>query len=664
MKNIQIIHIKELTKEKIYDIYEDILNGDHNEYYQVNDGYFSDNSFWETIKNYCNDLNVESISKLTSKPKEYDYFILVGLNNHSQTNSSYSVDYICMQLFLGFLTQLSFPYKVCFYELAQDTITPQNYYRTSLFLNAWAIKEGVFNAFKYLNASSEISNQAEKYNPKRLALKFTQDTVSENVLPIISLNRTMYHCLDSDYNLNRKISSLNELLSTIENSLKSQRSYYEEYLYQAISKMLDTDVSDEWNNFENRFLRSQPSLITVYIYAMIKSHIDKADFENWSFQSLIEKCFDYSNGLMQLIENSVKHVVEKCEKSHAFFTIRMHHTVGDLDKYLAKSEFSNLKYFLELSVMDCTPPSYDSGILSRYNETLRESGLEPINYLKEIFEYPSIPNSTLETYYSNASNVANHYGLQIFDTIVTSNRGLFIVRSGNTDSSDVYSNDKKVFSTNGAHVYKEISENYGNQHFCGTSYTIVLPLIKVNKENVALNLLLCNTPLEINKELYNTDCIDLVPITLSGRSKEYFINQYVNCIHDKIKGLTNGIVAFNINEASKSRIQLELLCKSVVSVISDPSYDKIKVICLLNIVDEYKLLEAVRLIALFYDKTGHCDFIKNKAIYLSSCNQYDIMFYDNKVSSVLENIEQQRLVKNLPQTFYDHIFAALKDRIS
>lgn len=663
-KIIKLFHVERLNKESIFNAYNNISSFKSYIVKTEKGDLFSDNAFWQGIKDYCNGSN--RLIECESDGHNCELFVLVNLDWFDEKEESdQPLDYVCIQYLLALVSHLKNNYMVCFYSNHKESHASSNYYRLSAFLNLWLSQNKKRHNFRYLDTFSDICNGNDNYNPKRFAYSFLYDTPSETLLPIISLNRRMYRCLDQPYNISRKKQSLNSLLKKIKNITDDDTlsAYYEEYIYQAINKLLyDVKKEQTWIDLESNFLSSSPSLIVVYIYAIIKNHIEYSDFLDLTFQSLVEKSFDYAHGLMQLIENSIKHVIEQTPNSCAFFSIRMHHIVGDLNHYLNDTSFKNLKYFLEISVLDCTPNLENSGIVSKYNETLIKSSLTPIGSLSDIFEYPFGNSSSLTEYYSNAANVANHYGLQIFDTILTSNNGLFIVQSGSSSLPDIYTNAKKI-CLQGKHIYNVETEDLRTKHFSGTSYTIILPINKSSKEFISSQLSLCNTPLKLNSLFQETTSISLMPVKLKSNKKEDFVEKYIEIINGMFTSNKSGILALNISEISKTRIGLELLCKSIISIISNQQNENLNVICLLGVCDEYRLLDAVRLIALFYDKTGHCDFIKNKGIYLSCEKNYDILFSGNDIRAVLENIERQRLIKNLPETFYKHIVAALKDRI-
>lgn len=662
-KTIRFIHIKELTKTTIFNIYHQLHSC---KFYEIGTGneLCYDNNFWNTVKGICTDPNMQMSMSNIEKVEDYDDFILVNISNKTTDSTQESLDYFSIQYLLSFLFQLDHKYTVCFYQ-SENAHRSSNYYRVSNYLNLWLSQSNNMNNFFYLNLSDNIHTK----NPKRLAYSFKYDTPSEKILPIICLEKSMYQCLQKPYMYQRTQKSLNKLLSIVKTNQneKINCQYYEEYIYQAISKMLleSTLTNDAWKQVEVKFLNSFPPLIVVYVYAIIKSHLDSQHMATLTVQSIIEKSYDYTQGLMQLIENSIKHVLDKSSLSCAFFSIRMHHKVGCMDQYINHDDFKKLKYYLEISVLDCTKDITNVGILNKYNEALKKSNLNSISNLSEIFEYPFINSEVLDNYYSNAANVANHYGLQIFDTILTANNGLFIVQSGLEHNPDIYINSKKVLY-NGQQIYFEkISENLKNEHFSGTNYTIILPITNDNTKSITTNLSLGNSPLRINKKYTTTVTKKLIPIQLSGGTKEDAIQKYIDEVHAQFQTDSNGIIALSVNELSRSRIHLELLCKAIISIITSTDKPERFIICLVDIYDEYRLLDAVRIISLFYDKTGHCNLIKNKGIYLE-CNQnsYDVLFTGNSIKSVLENIERQRLIKKLPETFYKHIFYALKDRLA
>lgn len=655
-KSIRLIHIRKLSKESIFSAYQNLKFCKFVIMYSF-ENLYSDS--WEMIRLFCRNPKEANIQYMTETPSEYENLVIVNI---SRTNYEDSSDdefaFADISYLLTFLFQLDERYTVCFYNedsLGQDT--KNDYFRISAFMNVWLAQTKNINKFFYLDISKSINK--ENFNPKKLAFSFATDTPSETILPIISLNKEVFQCLERPYMYNRPTRSLNELLRTIKTNQSADWccKYYEEFIYQAIRKMLNISQNEK-DIKQEKFLRSKPPLIVLYIYSIIKSHISKEDLSQIEFEALVEKSFDYCNGLMQLLENSIKHVVDVEEKGCAFFSIRMHHHQGAMEKYICNDKFNALKYFLEITVLDSCKYSDNTGIVARYNLILKEKGLDLIDDLNAIFDNSEI----LEKYYNNVHNVANHYGLQIFDAVLTSNQGLFIVKSGDDVSPYIYNNACKVLDGN-AYVYADIDEKeVKKQHFPGTEYTIILPIRKTEHENCTSNLSLGNVPLSIDSDYDYVKTIKLTPIKLGSGAKDDFVEKYITTIENMITEDTKGIIAFDIKEISKSRIQLELVCKAVISFVAG-NQEKISVVCLLNIEDEYRLLDATRIIALFYDKTGKCKFMQGKGIYLASDNaELDILFTGNNIKSVLENIDRQRLMKSLPQSFYKHISYALTDR--
>lgn len=654
-KSIRLIHIRKLSKENIFSAYKN-LNFCKFLMMSSFENLYSDS--WEIIRQFCRNPKEAKIQYMTETPFEYENLVIVNIGCANYTDSSDNeFAFADISYLLTFLFQLDESYTVCFYNedsLEQDT--QNDYFRISAFMNIWLAQTKKINKFLYL----DITNGIDKgnFNPKKLAFSFATDTPSETILPIISLNQEVFQCLERPYIYDRPTHSLNGLLRIIKTNQSADLccKYYEEFIYQAIRKMLNISQNEKEIKQED-FLKSKPPLIVLYIYSIIKSHISKEDLSQIEFEALVEKSFDFSNGLMQLIENSIKHVVAVEEKGCAFFSIRMHHHQGAMDKYLCNDRFKVLKYFLEITVLDSCKYSTTTGIVARYNMMLKEKGLDVIDNLNDIFDYSDV----LEKYYNDVRNVANHYGLQIFDTVLTSNQGLFIVKSGESKSPYIYNNAYKVFDGH-ERVYKDIDEEAKKQHFSGTDYTIILPIGKNEHENCTSNLSLGNVPLTINSDYDCVGAIELAPLKLTSGTKDEFVEKYMTEIKGLITDDTKGIIAFDIKEISKSRMQLELVCKAVISFIAG-NQENISAICLLNIEDEYRLLDAIRIIALFYDKTGKCKFMQGKGIYLASDDgELDILFAGNDIKSVLENIDQQRLMKSLPQSFYKHISHALTDR--
>lgn len=658
-KYFKLIHLKDLSRKTIFDAYINLPKSKIYKYNEPSRSLFKSDFFWKTVKNYCINSNINFIESNIIPPK-YKNFILVDIKQNNAHDSE-PLDYNGIQFFLAFLFQLKNNYIVCFYNSdLNESKNQSNYFRLSIYLNLWLAQSNNIDNFLFLNL--------EKETHKRLAFKYSYDEPSITVLPLVSLDKNMYLRLDKPYNKNKACESLNELLKNIKKSVNKKciYQYYEDFLYQAINKLLSDSYMDlEWKKKETDFIDSNPPLIVMYLYSIIKHYIDETDVQYFSVESLVEKSYDYAHGLLQLIENSIKHVTMKHKNSCAFFSVIMHHKKGAMNKYINNGYYNELKYYLELSVLDCTDALDYCGITEKYSKTLKELDIDPISSLSEIFVHPNPPSLSLDKFYSNASNIANHYGLQIFDTILTSNNGLFIVQSGITSKAEIYTNANKIYYK-GDLVYKNCKEDtsLSAEHFKGTHYTIILPIDRNKKKYISSDISLSNIPLLLDNNFKPAKTYKLEPIPTKGGTKEAAVEKYKELVIEKIKSDNNGIISLDVQEISKSRYKLELLCKAIISIISNEEGNNRMIICLLNIQDEHKLLDALRIIALFFDKTGHCNFVKNKGIYLSTVNnQYDILFTGNNIKSVIENIDRQRLLQSLPEHFYTHILFALKDRI-
>jgi len=650
-KIVRIIHISKLSKDEIFQTFSNLdkckfVNWENYNYQ------FSDS--WKRLKNYIN--NEESIDCLKGIPENYVNLVVVDMStkkNDSVEGDEFS--FVDIPYLLAFLFQLDEEYRVVFYESATSDRNA-NYFRLSIFLNTWLTQNGLINNFFYLDIESEITSK--QFNPKKFAFSFSRSSrPSLTVLPIISLNEKVYFSLEEPYNSLKDNKDLNNLMDQMKGKQKdSCYAYYKEYIYQSINQMLNSFVAKiEWEDNHNSFLSTEPPLIVLYIYGIIASHMSLNDLKKIGFEALIEKSYDYSNGLMQLIENSIKHVVNKDkEHSFAFFTIRMHHNKGAMDTILKSEEFKEMRYFLEISVIDGSKELDEPGIVNNYNKILDKNGISHISSLSDVFN----GSEAIEQYYNNVDNVANHYGLQIFDTILTSNYGLFTVKSGKRNACDTYNNAlKSKFGKE--QIYNSINEEHNN-HFSGTDYNIVLPVERIRERAEVGNVFIGNTPLLVEDIIDPIETISIKRISLSKSSKDEFVKKYYK---ELVDGLNTGkeIVAIDTSDICKDRIHRELLCKAVITYIAN--IQDTSVICLLGIMDKYQLLDMVRIIALFYDKTGECRFMKGKGIYLCTDDcDYEVLFSGDNIKSVIENIDRQRLLNSLPLSFYDHIYYAISDR--
>lgn len=199
---------------------------------------------------------------------------------------------------------------------------------------------------------------------------------------------------------------------------------------------------------------------------------------------------DFSEGILQIIENIVFH----SQRKKGFFSFRIHDRYVSgrkeerTDNVYLKKEYGNYishmdekgyEIYLELFVVDSrfsTNEVTNENILCKqFIKNLQDRGQKDGKSQKFISHFQKLkvadffkPN-IWKTYYEQADNIIEHYGIQLFDKIVTSCDGFFeLVSTGGyiTENNNFYCSEEMDINEKGC--------------IAGTQYKILLPLAQRN----------------------------------------------------------------------------------------------------------------------------------------------------------------------------------------
>ncbi len=455
-----------------------------------------------------------------------------------------------------------------------------------------------------------------------------------------------------------------------------------------VSTIVSYIVSDKLNDIKNTIKDIRSKAQEYNKTENNHSVIDILSKNNWV--ALIEHCYSYAQGILQLIDNANIHVVEKRNESGmaigngAFLGFRVRDKNNVLRETTNKT-LSQCNYFLEMFIVDCDF-SNQVGIVDNYNSSLEEMNErgEPvavkIKSLNEVFNYPHVDSQALKAYYSHTSNIAFHYGLQIFSGVVSSGNGFLTVVSGGekrglSGLSDItYCNDYNNYNIKdlcgyyvgnmrtpdtSAGSFQSVIRRYNGDdnivHFSGTSYTILLPVAMHKLENSGYNFFLGNV--HIGEK--NNHNLKLCRIAIASNPNWEAGNA--------ISTAYNGEQILNIDLTNtQDRKHIELVCKSILVKFVERA--EIKALCFTGFKNEYALLDAVRIISLFYNKLGEFTQIKHKGIFLycryrplkaDKDREYELYFNGTSLHSIFDNIRRQQLVRDVPKLFIHELEAFL-----
>lgn len=375
----------------------------------------------------------------------------------------------------------------------------------------------------------------------------------------------------------------------------------------------------------------------------------------------IYEAISISEGIFQLLDNIVLHA------GCGLLSIRMHDVTGNtplkdrypeyFDKYdpisgESRTEHSiHIKYFLEIRIGDIS----GTNIADKFKENNHEFGNSLQDTRKDIYDGFQLKTffdpleqekSIWDEFYSQAGNIVNHYGLQIFDSILNSKNGYFKVVSG----AQCYQNIPGADSKNGvtSHIYP------------GTVYTILLPMHnRVSEDKNIYDSMLLYGADESLAQLLNSSCDDcdfegMERPEVEGRAA------YFQAVHQKIGKAANNhnLIVIDMDKVD----YLEGIVKGVLSYLfSDECQCKKEnlYIAFINC-KAYQIIEVVRLVSLSYDKAGLNRRMERTQIFIRGKEiGEEILFYGNTLSDVSKNIMKIACMRGILYDNYQTVDALL-----
>lgn len=347
----------------------------------------------------------------------------------------------------------------------------------------------------------------------------------------------------------------------------------------------------------------------------------------------IYEAVSIAEGLLQLIDNVVTHagcgvmsMRIHCKDDKSVLKERY------LSYFLLRDHKPQTKYFLEVRISDLSGSNISDKFKSNYPEFGAElSEKEKIvfdNFSLDSFFNPSEKEQQVwDLFYKKSQNIVNHYGLQIFESIIRSKDGYFTVTSGDK----VYRSEKSMSERENLSLV-----------YPGTSYTILMPLDNkvAEDKNIYDSMFaydVCNylKKDKINEYLLNFEYRNRdIPSSVS--EKREFYDRVCKETQEKIQE-ENSIAVVDMDrifylEGIVKGIMLYLFCEK------EKKPQKKIYIAFVNC-KTYQIVEIVRLVSLSYDKAGRNSRMNNVQIYIRGKNiGEEIIFFGNTLTEVGNNI--------------------------
>lgn len=505
------------------------------------------------------------------------------------------------------------------------------------------------------------------------------------------------------------------------NLLKQAKKFYEKRVLKIEDLLLSEQRKQSWDDYEK-----------------YKANKDKYDIKNLfaydanggvhkTVVSEIFECISIAEGLLQILENAVLHAgggllsmrVYSREVGLEKESHKKEHHVKYLNSTYTEDYFNYKKanFYLEIRISDLSgksiPEKFVENLLAdenkeNYDKLRLLSSSLPKSYdfspkgIREIFSdephnmeyfFSEITDDRLKefrkVYYSIDENLVHHYGLEIFNNILTVRNGLFSVCGYNLcqdnlelifnniykqelEKVECLSNDIKKEVIDKIYSIREkkkeqVRENLSaNKQISGTTYSILFPLVHsaLTENTVSVDGVFdCS---EVADNTYKIKTIKSADILrdidfevsaykainkISGKIEELFDDEDVACIY-----LSNNIsedVSFKMNyfeELIKGIVLFALKKTNVNNVPLMP-------IAIVNLTP-FQLIEASRIISIYYAK----EVIKHDAtinpfekmpIYLKCAESgKEIVFNGKDIEEVRRNVVKTAMIDG---TMFDEL---------
>ncbi|MCM1049599.1 MAG: hypothetical protein NC433_14375 [Clostridiales bacterium] len=352
-----------------------------------------------------------------------------------------------------------------------------------------------------------------------------------------------------------------------------------------------------------------------FIYETTKTNLTDVYMNN-----LILSAQDFADGLIQLIENVLENAEQGC------FSFRIHQgSSSSLKNKYKEFSIKDDAYYLEVLITDI---NYRNDIVSKFKETLDKRVDENVmpkalaNRIKEEITLSGffVPDGNMQKlwdeYYQIAENATNHYGLQLFDSLVSFYKGFFEV---NSSAHGKENNFCINYTQNGEYKKPQRSTK---KYFPGTQYAIVLP-IKHLYEQKRIGIHIRPDFLDVSlKKMWKNNNIDVQTLLANASPYKPEVDEYrdwkkrtIKYISDECKRNYKKEEIYVIDAAScVNVINTELFSKAMIAFILKNQGEELR-IALINAEDDF-MVEFTRFFSIFYNKRGICKPMEGVQIFL------------------------------------------------
>lgn len=532
----------------------------------------------------------------------------------------------------------------------------------------------LLDIYNHFFICSKNRGAGKDYHWITLPREYSGEVHFGRIIPQIPITHQSYHALVSSYNLEPNNEWQTKLRSLCEGYYSKLTGIFEANK-NVIKNYMNSDSYFETTLFLSLccYISEDPQAVT---------EMDKQDID-----SLHEICMNFAQGILQLVDNVVSHVLGDDEDNGCgILTVRFR-KAGDAQKlYLADPQkFQGVDYFMELYLTDLQYGDF-MGVVDKFKDNVKKrrdahvaaSGQRMVHskfYLSQnrdqadalIEEEPQALRKDLRVYIestdcsevslgdffgegnckpfldyvSAAENIAFHYGLPILNSVVLLQNGYLHVQSGGGEGN-IFDNVQTDSP------YRKIDDLAWNR---GTAFMVYMPL-KSRKPIGEFDSLVPMNNGTGSLYRHHTFSSDPEPFRELNPKKEVMTLALKEQIKKDFDSVGHEDVQIGVIDCGQTVSALnlprldayEIIVKALFLYLADTAAS-IDNLALVNIAQAYDVIKLFRLFALFFDRAGRNELLsKNKSLFLVDCDgKVDILFYGSNLKSICDSLSFSRL---------------------
>lgn len=533
--------------------------------------------------------------------------------------------------------------------------TQENYFRISDFYQIESRLYETTYSHRYFKVKSENRVKRFALNNNNSSRYFLPLFRTENeIYSLLSKNILDLFHFSEDKLLNFETSKANDLQLNNKLAVEVIQDFYAKLLKEINHNIEKKKININWNSYKDIISHTSVLGLCYFLSYLYTSFCNKSfNFNLFEINQLLLQSEDFAIGSLQLFENALKHA------KYGFFCYRIHYAKDKKvylnDNYDIKLDDKTAAFYLEILISDFNedfdiPKKFIKNLSDRqfYNSEANSElicNLKKNLQLKDFFNPSESASEFWRKYYGNTSNIALHYGLNIFEQVIKSSLGKYILISSNNTKlteNEIYgltsSNaDTHTFVHIPGTQYKiilPIQNNYPLQQSTGFKSQLDIKQLKKKWDQHTIRFVKDESSLQEFSEYY-------IPFSTfknnTPKYKEDSILKLLEIFRKKVHCVKkNTIFVFDVKEFSSS-LQSEVFSKALICLLGEMTLKKIAII---NASHQFMSM-FIRVFGLLYYKKDTRTFLSNSDVYLCGCfnlksdNNVEILFKGSSIEDSL-----------------------------